>query len=104
MRGGLAWLDASASAGSTSGSSTARRGAATAVLDDIAVAAQTTRRAGELSHGVAFFSSFRDLTASGFWTSKMGIDDLQYMGNRLRAEWNGCPDEALKKLGVSNPQ
>ena len=31
-----------------------------------------------LSHGVAFFNMFRDLTASGFWTSRMGIKDLQY--------------------------
>ena len=26
---------------------------------------------------------------------------LQYMGNRSVARWNGCPPEALKKLGVS---
>ena len=50
---------------------------------------------------MAFFNSFRDLTASGFWTTRMGIDDLQYLGNRSVARWNGCPPEALKKLGVS---
>jgi hypothetical protein len=33
----------------------------------------------------------------------MGIDDLQFMGNRSVAVWRGCPDEALKKLGVSYP-
>jgi gluconate 2-dehydrogenase gamma chain len=55
----------------------------------------------ELRHGIAFFNSFRDLTATGFWTSRMGIDDLQYMGNRSVARWSGCPEEALKKLGVS---
>ena len=37
-----------------------------------------------MSHGVAFFNSFRDLTASGFWTSKMGIKDIAYIGQRLR--------------------
>ena len=31
---------------------------------------------------------------------QMGIDDLQYLGNRSVARWNGCPDEALKKLGL----
>ena len=56
----------------------------------------------ELAHGIAFFRSFRDLMASGFWTTRMGIDDLQYLGN-VRREWNGCPDAALKKLGVSYP-
>lgn len=67
------------------------------VLDDIAYPAKTPP---ELTHGAAFFSSFRDLTASGFWSSKMGVADLQYMGNRYVAEWNGCPPEALERLGV----
>ncbi len=52
------------------------------------------------AHAVAFFNSFRDLTASGFWTTKMGIADLQYQGNVFLDEWNGCPEEALNKLGV----
>src|SRR5438876_9527079 len=50
-----------------------------------------------LSHAIAFFSSFRDLTASGFWTTRMGVADLQYRGNVFVSEWNGCPDAALKK-------
>ena len=50
---------------------------------------------------MVFFNSFRDLTASGFWTTKMGIADLRYQGNRFVSEWTGCPDEALRKLGVS---
>jgi gluconate 2-dehydrogenase gamma chain len=56
-----------------------------------------------LSHAIAFFSSFRDLTASGFWTTRMGVADLQYSGNVFVSEWNGCLDAALKKLGVSYP-
>ena len=67
------------------------------VLDDLAYPAKAP---AELRQGAAFFSSFRDLTASGFWSSKMGIDDLQYMGNRPMASWNGCPTPALNKLGV----
>ena len=54
----------------------------------------------ELSHGVAFFTGFRDLTATGFFTSKMGFDDLRYMGNEFVTEWKGCPEEALRKLGL----
>src|SRR5712691_8678152 len=68
------------------------------LLDDIAFPA---RAKPELSHAVAFFTSFRDLTATGFWTTKMGIADLQYQGNVFVQEWEGCPPEALKKLGVS---
>jgi hypothetical protein len=69
-----------------------------ALLDDIAYPAKATP---QTSQAVAFFSSFRDLTASGFWSSKMGVDDLKYIGNAYVREWKGCPDEALKKLGVS---
>ena len=68
------------------------------LLDDIAFPANA--KPG-MSHAVAFFNSFRDLTATGFWTTRMGIDDLQYEGNVFVQEWEGCPDDALKKLGVS---
>jgi len=67
------------------------------ILDEIAY---TTNPDPGLSHAIAFFSSFRDLTASGFWSTKTGIQDLQYKGNTFVAEWEGCPDAALKKLGV----
>jgi len=67
------------------------------ILDEIAY---TSNPDPGLSHAVAFFSSFRDLTASGFWSTKMGIQDLQYQGNTFVAEWEGCPDGALRKLGV----
>jgi gluconate 2-dehydrogenase gamma chain len=67
------------------------------ILDDIAY---TTDVPPARTQAVAFFNSFRDLTASGFWTTKMGIADLQYQGNVYVDEWNGCPEEALNKLGV----
>jgi gluconate 2-dehydrogenase gamma chain len=53
------------------------------------------------SHGEAFFTAFRDLTASGFWSSEMGVKDLEYTGNTFVAEWKGCPTEVLAKLGLS---
>jgi hypothetical protein len=30
----------------------------------------------------------------------MGVQDLKYTGNVMVPEWKGCPDEALKKLGL----
>jgi hypothetical protein len=97
MRGGLAWLDAECDRrfGKTliACSDPERR----SVLDDIAWPA---RARPEFSHGVSFFNIFRDLTASGFWSSRMGVEDLRYLGNTFVAEWNGCPEEALRKLGV----
>jgi len=98
MRGGLAWLDVECQQRYDKIFVDCTDAERTAVLDDIAWPAKAKP---ELRHGVAFFNSFRDLTAGGFWTTKVGIEDLQYLGNRSVARWNGCPDEALKKLGVS---
>ena len=104
MRGGLAWLDAECEQRFDKRFIDCADAQRTAVLDDIAWPSRAVDASGrirpELQHGVAFFNSFRDLTATGYWTSKMGIEDLRYMGNRA-VRWNGCPAEALKKLGVS---
>ena len=98
MRGGLAWLDVECQRRFDKTFLNCAEAERTAVLDDIA---WPSKAKPEFAHGVAFFNNFRDLTATGFWTTRMGIDDLQYMGNRSVARWNGCPPEALKKLGVS---
>lgn len=45
----------------------------------------------ELHQGVAFFAFLRGMTCDGFYTSKIGIEDLQYIGNVTRSEWPGCP-------------
>jgi hypothetical protein len=98
MRGGLAWLDSESMRRygtrfvATDGPSQRR------LLDDIAWPA---RARPETSQGVAFFSRFRDLTSSGFWSSRVGVADIGYKGNTGMAEWTGCPPDALRKLGVS---
>ena len=99
MRGGLAWLDRECVRRSGRNFLDSTQAERAAVLDDIAYPAKAEDRP-ELCPGVAFFEGFRDLTASGFWSSKMGIDDLQYTGNTFVAEWKGCPPEVLAKLGV----
>jgi gluconate 2-dehydrogenase gamma chain len=98
MRGGLAWLDAESRARFGKPFVEVAAVERTAILDDIAWPA---RARPEMSQGVAFFNRFRDLTSSGFWSTRMGVDDLQYMGNRGMVRWDGCPPEALAKLGVS---
>ena len=99
MRGGLALVDKLSQdrCGTrfVSASDRDRR----ALLDEIAY---TSNPDPGLSHAIGFFSSFRDLTATGFFTSKMGVADLQYVGNVFVDEWTGCPDAALKKLGVTD--
>ena len=45
----------------------------------------------ELQQGIAFFAVLRNMTCDGFYTSKIGIADLQYIGNTSRTEFPGCP-------------
>jgi gluconate 2-dehydrogenase gamma chain len=108
MRGGLAWLDLECQRRFDASFVTCRDDQRSALLDDISQpppvdpdADPETSPAG--SHGRAFFASFRDLTASGFWTSRIGMTDLQFQGNRVVADWSGCPPAALAKLGVRYP-
>jgi Gluconate 2-dehydrogenase subunit 3 len=54
----------------------------------------------EDSNAVAFFNHLRDLVVGGFFSSKMGVADLPYLGNQVVHEWKGCPPEVLDKLGV----
>jgi len=98
MRGGLAWLDRECANRFGTGktfltSSDAQR---RQVLDDIAWPAKAKP---ELSHGVAFFNRMRDMTAAGFFSSRIGVQDLRYLGNAMQVKWNGCPPEVLAKLG-----
>jgi gluconate 2-dehydrogenase gamma chain len=96
-RGGLAWLDSECRErfGTTFVASTdAQR---RQMLDLIAF---PSRAPAELSHGVQWFNSFRDLSATGFWTSEIGVQDIGYMGNTPQASWNGCPVENLRRLGL----
>ncbi len=97
LRGGLAWLDAHTRRrfGRTfvEASDEERR----SILDEIAYPEDATP---EVQHGVAFFNRFRDLTASGYFSSKEGMEDLQYLGNVAVAEWKGAPPEEIRRLGL----
>ena len=98
MHGGLAWLDNECEhrfMKTFVGAIDAQR---RQVLDDIA---WPKKARPEMHYGVVFFSRFRDLTASGFFSSQMGWQDVQYKGNVALPAWNGCPPAALAKLGVS---
>ncbi len=60
------------------------------ILDQIAFR-KNAKKDAALSQGVAFFAFLRNLTCDGFYTSKIGIADLQYMGNTALHEFPGCP-------------
>ena len=100
IRGGLAWLDAECEKRFGKVFVSCGEADRKKVLDDIA---WPKKARPEMSQGVAFFNRFRDFTASGFFSSKLGTEDLHYIGNTPQSAWSGCPPEALAKLGVSYP-
>jgi hypothetical protein len=97
-RGGLRWLDRETrrrfGVAYASASTTQRH----QILDDIA---WPDRAQPAMRQGAAFFARFRDMAAAGFFSSAIGYRDLQYAGNTFVPQWNGCPEAALRKLGVS---
>jgi gluconate 2-dehydrogenase gamma chain len=85
--GGLAWLDLETTRLFQKDFAAAAPAEQKQILDRIAWPA---RAAAEDSRWAAFFTRFRDLTVSGFFSSKMGVADLPFLGNKAVAEWQGC--------------
>jgi gluconate 2-dehydrogenase gamma chain len=98
MRDGLAWIDAQSQSRFGKAFADATESQREAILNDIAWPA---RAPAAMAAGVSFFNRFRDLTASGFWSSEIGVKDLRYTGNVFNPSWKGCPPAALQKLGVN---
>lgn len=101
IRGGLTWLDMECNRLFDHDFVDCRLAQQKQVLDRIAypkTAAPTD------ANSVAFFNRLRGLVVSGFFTSKMGIEDLPYLGNKMLAEWDGCPPEVLSKLGLKDAE
>ena len=98
MRGGLGWLDAECRERFDKAFVNCVDAERRQLLDDIA---WPQKARAEMSHGVRFFNTTRDLVATGFWSSEIGVKDLGYIGNTAVAEWKGAPPEVLQKLGVS---
>ena len=97
-RGGLRWLDTESKKRHGVAYASATTAQRHAILDDIAYPDKVTP---ELRPGSAFFMRARDMVASGFFSSAIGFQDLKWMGNTFNPNWNGCPQPALDKLGVS---
>jgi len=96
MRGGLVWLDTECRRRFDQPFLTCSDDERSQVLDDIAYPG---RARPEFSHGVRFFTTFRDLVAAGFWSSRIGVEDIGYVGNRA-VQWTGAPEAVLERLGL----
>jgi gluconate 2-dehydrogenase gamma chain len=90
LGGGIAWLDSTCADRYGKAWIDCAPEQQTEILDRIAYRKNMTEDPS-LSQGVAFFSFARDLTADGFFTSKIGIQYLGYIGNTFVAEFPGCP-------------
>lgn len=96
MRGGLRWLDMECLDRYEKDFASCTPEQRIDILNDIAYPFKS--KPG-LQPGVTFFNKIRDLTAIGFFTSKMGIEDLGYKGNSP-GKWEGVPVEVLKQYGL----
>ena len=97
MRGGLRWLDLQML---NLYNNPFKDCTADQQLQMITEIAYPAKAKPEMQQGVAFFNRMRSLTATGFFTSKMGLDDIGYAGNRPN-QWNGVPDDVLKQYGLA---
>jgi len=59
------------------------------ILDLIAYSANGVKDP-RLIQGTNFFALLRKMTCDGFFTSEIGIKDLQYIGNTFRRDFPGC--------------
>lgn len=97
MRGGLRWLDRETQLRFQKNFKDCSHDQQIQLVDDIAY---PRKAKPSMSQGVSFFSTMRDLTCTGFYTTKMGIDDIGYVGNQPN-QWNGVPDDVLKQYGLA---
>lgn len=96
LRGGLKWLDVKSLKLFKKSFSDATEKQRIQLVDLIAY---PDKALPENAAGVSFFDTMRGLTATGFFTSKIGIEDLGYKGNQPNA-WDGVPDDVLKQFGL----
>ncbi|MCW3106226.1 MAG: gluconate 2-dehydrogenase subunit 3 family protein [Segetibacter sp.] len=97
MRGGLRWLDLQMLNRHGNPFKDCNADQQLQIVTEIAYPAKAKP---EMQQGVAFFNRMRNLTASGFFTSKIGLDDIGYVGN-MPNQWNGVPDDVLKQYGLA---
>ncbi len=97
MRGGLRWLDMECFERFQKAFKDCDAKQQIEMVDEIAY---PEKAKPEMKRGVAFFNLMRNLTASGFYTSQIGVKDLGYAGNTPN-QWNGVPDDVLKQYSVS---
>jgi gluconate 2-dehydrogenase gamma chain len=98
MRGGLRWLDMQCLKRYDRSFVDCTKQQQIEIVDAIAYPAKA--KPG-MKQGVAFFDRMRGLTATGFFTSKIGVEDIGYVGNRPN-KWEGVPADIIKQYGLED--
>jgi hypothetical protein len=97
IKGGIMWLESRCNNAFGLPFSKLTDAQRKSILDEIAYPEEA---APEASPGVAFFSRMRNLTLTGYYTTKMGIEELGYKGNQPNV-WDGVPQEVLDEHGMA---
>lgn len=97
MRGGLKWLDIQCLKRYNHVFIQCDETEQLAMVDEIAY---PNKAEPAMQQGVTFFSLIRNLTASGFFTSEIGVKDIGYVGNKPEF-WDGVPPDVLKQYGFN---
>jgi gluconate 2-dehydrogenase gamma chain len=97
MRGGLRWLDVQCLNRFGKAFKDCEHAQQMELVDEIA---WPRKAKPEMKQGVAFFNLMRNLVATGFYTSEMGVKDIGYIGN-APYQWNGVPADVLKQYNLA---
>lgn len=97
MRGGLRWLDMECLNRYQKAFADCDQKQQMEIVDAIAY---PKKAKPEVSQGVKFFNLMRNLTATGFYTTEIGVKDVGYIGNTPN-QWNGVPADVLKQYGLA---
>jgi len=97
MRGGLRWLDLQCFKRFNKAFVDCSAKEQIEMVDEIAY---PEKAKPEMAQGVSFFNTIRNLVATGFYTSEIGVKDVGYVGNTPN-QWNGVPEDVLKQYGLA---
>ncbi|MGN6604239.1 MAG: gluconate 2-dehydrogenase subunit 3 family protein [Ginsengibacter sp.] len=96
LRGGLKWLDMQCLTRYGHSFLGTTENQKVEMLEEIAYPMKVKP---EMHQGAIFFDRLRNLVATGFYTSKIGINDLGYVGN-VPGKWDGVPAEVLAQYNL----
>jgi len=98
MRGGLMWLDSESNRRFAKRFVEITDAEQIQIIEDIAYPDPDEEKPA-MAYGIRFFNLIRNLVVTGYYTTKIGFDDLGYIGNFANV-WDGVPAEILAEHDV----